>query len=246
MELDKKNTNLLLWTSGWDSTYRLLELVLIKKEIVQPIYILDDQRKSLKNELIAIEKILYALHENHPASKKLILPIKYYSKKDIVIKPEIKAAFEHVRNFIKIGSQYDWISSLCEQENLKDVELCIFKNERTDILFNYINSRELDDAENLFNKEENETKEAVKLIFKHYLFPVLTIDKMDMYAVAKENNWLDLMKMTWFCHRPKNGKPCGKCNPCTIAIVEGLGFRIPIINRLKGYYKLFIKKIKKL
>lgn len=245
MEIDKKKANLLLWTSGWDSTFRLLELVCLKKELVQPIYIIDEDRKSLQNELNSIEKITKAIHEKYPYSKELILPIKYYSKKDIIIKPEIKAAFEHIRNFIKIGSQYDWISSLCGQEKLKDVELCIFKNERTDILFNYINSEESIVAKDLFNNEETKTKEAIQLIFKHYLFPVLTIDKMDMYTTAKQNDWMEIMKLTWFCHRPKKGKPCGKCNPCSIAIIEGLGFRIPFINRQKGYFKIFIKKTKK-
>lgn len=53
--MQKKHT--LLWTSGWDSIFRLLEIILIEKELVQPIYIIDEDRKSLKNELNAIDLI---------------------------------------------------------------------------------------------------------------------------------------------------------------------------------------------
>jgi len=68
-----------------------------------------------------------------------------------------------------------------------------------------------------------------------------------MLLIAKQNNWLDVLYLTWFCHNPKNNKPCGKCNPCTGVIKKGLSYRIPIKNRLKGYFKIYIlNKIKKL
>lgn len=231
--------NNLFWTSGWDSTFRLLQIVFIEKQTVQPIYIIDEERKSLKNELKALEAILKKIELKSLEARNLILPIKYYKKSDIIITPEIKAAFQQIRTYIKIGSQYDWISSLCETENLKNVELCIFKNERTDILFNSIKQEQ---KENVTASEETKTNAAIQLVFKHYLFPVLDIQKMDMYTVSKKNNWLDIMNLTWFCHTPKNGKPCGKCNPCKITIKEGLGFRVPFLNRIKGRFKRFLKK----
>ena len=232
--MQKKHT--LLWTSGWDSIFRLLEIILIEKELVQPIYIIDEDRKSLKNELNSIDLILKKIENDFPTSRELILPMKFFKKSEIVISPEIKSAFELVKKSIKIGSQYEWISALCEQEKFTEVELCIFKNERTDILF--------DDSKESEDKTDNrsELNEAIKLIFKYYSFPVLKIDKMDMYTISKNNNWLEIMKLTWFCHKPKKGKPCGKCNPCKIAVKEGLGFRIPFINRMEGRLKNIFSK----
>jgi hypothetical protein len=39
------------------------------------------------------------------------------------------------------------------------------------------------------------------------------------------------MELTWFCHRPIRGEPCGVCNPCIYTIQEGLGVRVPASGR---------------
>ena len=36
----------------------------------------------------------------------------------------------------------------------------------------------------------------------------------------------ETMFKTWFCHNPIKNEPCGVCNPCKIAIKEGLAFRL--------------------
>ena len=46
-----------LWTSGWESTYRVVDLILNKKEEVQPYYILDNKRVSSKVEINTMKKI---------------------------------------------------------------------------------------------------------------------------------------------------------------------------------------------
>ena len=49
-----------LWTGGWDSTFRILQLQKKKSEekiIIQPIYVSDDSRKSEIKEIEAIKKI---------------------------------------------------------------------------------------------------------------------------------------------------------------------------------------------
>ena len=50
----------ILWTGGWDSTYRLVELSMRNIHIV-PVYILDKERKSKKIEIATMRKILSAL-----------------------------------------------------------------------------------------------------------------------------------------------------------------------------------------
>jgi hypothetical protein len=42
----------LLWTGGWDPTYRLLELLLIEDQMVRPHYIVDPECESIANEII--------------------------------------------------------------------------------------------------------------------------------------------------------------------------------------------------
>ena len=64
----------ILWTSGWDSTFQLLNLLLVEKKQVQPYYIMFSQRKSLRRELQAIEEIKIKLFDLYPESEKLLLP----------------------------------------------------------------------------------------------------------------------------------------------------------------------------
>ena len=40
----------LFWTGGWDSTFRLLQLIIVFRKRVQPYYIIDTTRKSVQNE----------------------------------------------------------------------------------------------------------------------------------------------------------------------------------------------------
>lgn len=46
-----------LWTGGWDSTYRVLDLVINKKRNIQPYYVLDERRKSTNMEIKTMEII---------------------------------------------------------------------------------------------------------------------------------------------------------------------------------------------
>lgn len=232
-------THIVLWTSGWDSTFRLLQIILVEKHIVQPIYIIDESRKSLKNELFAIESILNKIKELYPNEYKSILPIIYFNKKDVVEDKAIKDSFSHILKQIKIGSQYEWLAYYCEQEKLKNVELSIDKDEISFSLFNFINPYL--NSDNHIGTNENLNKNAVRTVFNYFKFPLFQTDKKEMLAISKKNNWLKIMQLTWFCHKPKNNNPCGKCNPCKTVIMKGLGFRIPLKNRLKGYFKI-IKK----
>ena len=47
----------LLWTGGWDSTYRLLYLLLVDGTAVQPIYLVEYQRKSALHEVASMARI---------------------------------------------------------------------------------------------------------------------------------------------------------------------------------------------
>ncbi|MGB0897424.1 MAG: 7-cyano-7-deazaguanine synthase, partial [Flavobacteriaceae bacterium] len=71
---------------------------------------------------------------------------------------------------------------------------------------------------------------------KHFSFPIIHLSKQDMYNIAQENKWLDIMKLTWFCHKPKKNSPCGKCNPCKSVINEGMSWRIPKTRLLLRHF----------
>lgn len=233
----------ILWTSGWDSTFRILQLVLEKKIEVQPIYILDKERKSLNQELRAIENITQKLFNQFPESKNYLKPVWFVNKEEIDNNAEIEKAFHEIKSQRKIGSQYEWISKFCYANHLTHVELCIEKNlETTSFAYflkdNYFEISDLEIKTNQFYKN-------IVLVFKYFDFPIINLLKTDMLKIAKQNNWLDILYLTWFCHSPKNNIPCGKCNPCTDVIKKGLAYRIPFKNRIKGYIKIYKKKLLK-
>ena len=52
--LPQQPVPMLLWTGGWDSTFRLLQRVLIDKQPIQPIYFVNPDRESVREELKSI------------------------------------------------------------------------------------------------------------------------------------------------------------------------------------------------
>ena len=42
-----------------------------------------------------------------------------------------------------------------------------------------------------------------------------------MRTQARQAGFDEIMSLTWFCHRPRHGQPCGTCNPCIYTIEEG-------------------------
>lgn len=232
-------THSLLWTSGWDSTFRLLQIIFIKKETVQPIYIIDSSRKSLKNELSAIENIINKIGVKYPNSKELIKPVWFIEKNDLKISKVISIAFAELVSMRKVGSQYEWLAQFCNNYDLKKVEISIERNLSLSSFGNFLKYNYLEvNSSNISNKKLYNT---IDTVFKYFDFPIIDLLKTDMLVITKENQWEEIMNLTWFCHKPNKNKPCGKCNPCKDVIKKGLGFRIPLKNRIIGYFKI-IKK----
>lgn len=87
-------------------------------------------------------------------------------------------------------------------------------------------------------------------IFSYFHFPVMDFTKSDMQKEAERCNFIDILILSWFCHHPINGIPCGTCNPCIIAVKEGFSNRLPpeALNRYKHieFYRLYYKVINRL
>lgn len=240
------NTTVLFWTCGWDSTYRLLELLLIEKVKTQPIYIIDRQRKSASVELKTIALLEKKIIEKYPETKELLLPTHFAEKEAVNNYPEITKAVKHIETVRKIGSQYEWLSAYCKQHNLKNVELCIEKNIKPDSFSRFLYKYQClkDNITEVNPEEEQTTKKAVAIIFGDFSLPLIDVLKTEMEENSKQNGWLDIMYLTWFCHKPRNSKPCGKCVPCMLTISKGMGHRIPLLNRIKGHLKMYKIKLK--
>jgi len=246
----------LFWTGGWDSTFRLLQLVLEEKELVQPYYLIDPNRQSLRNEIQAMSEIKKRLFNEHPYTQDLILPTVFCEIGDITPDEELTEAYIIFRRTKNVDFQYSWITRYCKQNQFFDMELCVEGLGRakepperlvfTSFLVPIDGTRAARIAD-----EFKDT--VVQTLFQFFHFPIRGYNRQDMEAEAKARGWVDYLYMTWFCHYPVRGHyPCGNCDPCDLTIVQGYARRIPWWRRMMvdlGFVKVrnwtskFVRKL---
>lgn len=213
----------LLWTSGWDSTYRLLELVLTHGRTVQPYYVFDSKRISSQIELQTMEKIKQAIAAKTPEAHALI-------QETIVIDALAAPKYEDITQSIGrlkaisfIGYQYDFLSRMARYRDLDQLELSVHIDDK---LYKHLqgNVREVNNVYELVETPSNPDLE----VLRPFRFPILMLTKLDMERRAREQGFADILDLSWFCFHPDSkGRPCGYCNPCRHTIDEGMGRRVP-------------------
>ena len=240
-----------LWTGGWDSTFRLLQLVIILKRTVQPYYIIDPDRKSTGHETRAMQEIKRQLLKKIPEVETLLLPTKYSEMGDIYQNIEITNAYARVRKRIPIGSQYEFLARFANQNKLKDLELSLEKGrgslDQMRILFADLLDKilvKIDDSGAInYVMDEKYSGLDIFHIFQYFRFPLRELDKVEMEIISKERGFYNIMEYTWFCHRPlKNNTPCGVCTPCTLTVKEGMAHRLPLSSMIRYYLRVILSR----
>ena len=242
---DNKPVNL-FWTGGWDSSFRLLQLVLVEMRKVQPYYLIDPKRQSLRNEINARRDIKERLFKEYPHTRELILPTQFYEVGDIAPDNEITEAYNAYRKDKEVDFQYSWLARFCKQQQIHDMELCIesrsgYSVSPERIVFSSF--LVLVDGTREARIADEFKGTVIETIFQWFHFPIRGYTRQDMEAEAKAGGWADYLFMTWFCLSPVKGRyPCGTCDPCKLAIKKGYGKRIPWHRRL--YAKLGLEKVR--
>ena len=234
----------LLWTGGWDSTFQLLQLLLIYKCSVSPFYLIHEDRPSTGIEIKTMKNIKTYIFEKFPHTKKLLSSTQYYALCDILPNKEITSAYESIIKNTPIGIQYDWLARLCIEKNIQDLQMSIekpiiYKENDWETIFDSMLYEDVIHTQTVYRFDPKYKNSNIYKIFKHFVFPVRNITKVEMNEIAIENGWEKVMNMTWFCHKPTfKMTPCGICKPCIQAIDSGMGWRIPPGQRaLSLYYR---------
>jgi len=240
MTLKNTNTIKLFWTGGWDSTFRLLQAVLLEHKRVQPYYLSDHERRSSDIEKRTMDLIKETLFSRHRDAKGRVLPTIFFDVGDIGPSENITESYNSIAARIHLGIQFDWLARFCFHQNIEQMELCIESGGTNQInralMANFkAGAPELD---------EKYSHTDIYKAFRYYRFPLITTTKLDMKKMARENGFLDLLNMTWFCYSPVNGLPCGKCNPCVGVMRDGLGSRIPFSGHIRYYRRIAFETIK--
>jgi 7-cyano-7-deazaguanine synthase in queuosine biosynthesis len=231
----------LLWTGGWDSTFRLLDLILLKKRKVQTYYIIDAGRPSTGIELLTIKNIRHRLCKLYPAARELLLPTKYYAAGDIGPNHEITQSYQVLRERYGIGSQYEWLARFAYEQGIHNLEMSIAHQDGRVFraLEKFVIRRE-SGGDTTFEIDKKHEGTDIFRVFKDIRLPILDISKIRMVEISKAAGFNDLMELSWFCHTPRrSGAPCGRCNPCICAIEEGLAWRLPWVSRARYHLRAY-------
>lgn len=243
------NTLNVLWTGGLDSTYLFVKLATTTTVIIQPYYVLDEGRKSVPFELRAIERIFGILKadKNVTAELKDIIIIK---KSSLAQDKTITEAWKRLNKVYALGSQYDFLARMAKQYNLQLAVGVLFSDRDSRVVRAIEDNSELTEGyigEVPFLTVENEEINDTITIFENILFPsfMRDIEKTDEWKELCDMGYSNIANMTWFCHNPVFGMPCGHCNPCKDALAEGMAFRVPIMGRILYYVQKIKNKITK-
>lgn len=209
----------LLWTGGWDSTYRLLYLLREGKQI-QPHYIIDPGRPSRDHELRAIKAISEHIGKKAEALPGTLLPPEISRKTSAVNNREVREAYNAIVKKMYIGDQYMWLADYCQTWGIEGMEIGVEENP---VFLNEIKSEGYPYSE----------------IFGKFRFPILNTNKLKMKEWAEATGTLAIMEMTWFCHRPTaNDEPCGSCHPCEVTMQGGMNHRFPLKSRIRYHLRI--------
>jgi len=211
-----------LWTGGWDSSFRVLHLALVAGKRIEPHYIIDTNRLSSLRELHAISEIKALLGISHPEASERILNLQVTPRLEIPDDPAISNSWERLKQRAPLGRQYDWLARYAKSRDLNDLELSVH----------------VDDKAHYFLKGQVEQTPSGTYrlrpgiagdeeLFSRFEFPILEYSKTQMRDLAREHGFIEVLEKSWFCHQPKNGVPCGTCSPCIYTIKEGMAYRLP-------------------
>ena len=214
----------LFWTGGYDSTFRLCQILINEKKNVIPIYIsykhLDNskdkkyKRKNHKEELNAIKLIKEKLIKKFPHLRNNIKPL--ITINNLNISNNIK---KHMYNLWKRKlnhrpmSQYGGLAQVTFDLN-KNIEIAVENSKHSTmrrIVYKYI--------KNVNNKNIIKTNDKDINIFKKLIFPTIDITKKQMLNISKKYNYNDILELTWSCWFPVNGAKCNKCPMCLQRII---------------------------
>lgn len=231
----------ILWTGGWDSTYRVLSLM-NKPVSIQPYY-LKGKRKTEDRELKAIETITEDIR-NHPSTKCELLDLIVVNISDVPLDDEVTRAYYNILRTDSFGSQYDWLGRFAK--TIKNLEINMHKDDTANFFKKYgeLIKKYDDEIGDYYVLDQNKSSEDLLKVFGNFHYPILYVTKLEMKEWAIQSGLIEIMHKTWFCYRPVNNEPCGRCHPCNYTINEGLEYRFSESAMRRYRFNKFIKPIK--
>lgn len=219
-----KPTVYILWTGGWDSSYRMVELAR-KNVIVQPLYVYGDGRVSEQYEIRAMHLILKKLKSKKETRAEL-KPVRFTSKHEILPNKEITFAYNSIAKETGLGSQHEWLARLAYMYPGLELgtESAPLELSRILTAINNYGDLKYDQETATYILDKDKSSNELSLVLGNFRYPIIKKTGSDMLKQIIEWNYEDVMENVWVCHTPIFGKPCGTCHPCELKIETGMGF----------------------
>lgn len=233
----------ILWTGGWDSTYRVLKLR--QREVIIEPYYFRFGRRSEEREIETVNYLTRLIIEDNK-TRCIIKKLTLYDNSSLPKDSESEEqAFLNLRNITFLGSQYIKLAKLARC--ISNLELCIHKDDKAHRIITQEAQLKLFSSE-AFGEYyqvdgQNTSNRDVVTLFGSFRFPLLELTKLEMKEIAEKEGFADFMDQTWFCHHPVRNRPCGYCNPCIYTIQEGMRYRFDTIALIRYYLLSGLKKI---
>jgi 7-cyano-7-deazaguanine synthase in queuosine biosynthesis len=233
-----------LWTGGWDSTFRVLYAAWVEGKRVEPHYIIDTGRRSSFCELRAISRIKDSLRMRNKEAYDRIGNLQITSGNEIPQDAEITDLWKQLKQKMDLARQYDWLARYAKSKNLTALELSIERD-------TFEKQDGIDVSLLLKAKVERTPSGSFRIkqgagdgaeLFARFEFPIREYTKVTMREAAKQHGFLEILEMSWFCHEPINGKPCGMCKPCVVVVAQGMGYRLTKKALFCCYLVQFVRK----
>ena len=195
----------LLWTGGFDSTWRLLHIITVQKVPVTPVYLegkIDHHTSGGRktDELIVIGHLLGLIKQYFPSNYHLIKPLQQIPINTLSPSPEDLAICRNLYLQKRLHRPICQLTYLLTLSNLTDFqehspECCYVK---TDLLLR-----------NQSDPPNQHTYESIK----NLQFPLYCYGKAEMWAFAEKYNWTKILEQTVSCWYYEKGI-CGTCSMC--------------------------------
>jgi len=185
LDPDQNEVVHLLWTGGWDSSFRLLQLLTMYRLKVQPYYIIDPDRENLFYELRSMQTIRKNISDTFSNLSENLLPTFFVDLQNIPLDNEIIKSLNRIREANPLGEQYDWLSSFVSAYNIKDLEISLEKGGHG--IFNFLRKKFIYIQENGlgFFRLDPKCKDSDEYrVFHNFRFPLMETTKLDMERIS--------------------------------------------------------------
>jgi len=134
---------------------------------------------------------------------------------DFPLLPEHQQAYRELTAELHLGTQYPWLADYAVFAGHERYEMAIVQ---PGFLGTLLQERVVGSGSGTVVRP---ALGPWSLLFERFSFPMLDLAKRDLEELAIERGYAAVTDLTWFCHRPRAGAPCGQCKPCVVALRAG-------------------------